>query len=413
MRIRFIPIPITRREFPIVLVAVRSVLFLWQLFCIAAIKHRIILSVNQFVETAHFLREYRLISIMQKNLHQRRIRNRTESITEQRSFATGSRTRKPRRAGVDRGCSEKQNSSLPENPALLAGSPKTTPERIERGGRGAGGTLFIVATPIGNLEDMTIRAIRVLREVHLIAAEDTRRTRVLLDNYQIPTPMTSLHDWNESQKSALLLAKLHAGEDVAYVSDAGTPGISDPGYILVREAISHGIRVTPVPGASALIAALSVSGLPMDSFTFFGFLPSKAGKRRQFLTALRDEGKTLVFYESPHRLLSALRDIQELLGEREVVVSREITKMYEQFLRGPVGAVITELGGRVVKGEVTLIVAGRSGEALEFSDAELLHCCEKARQECGEGLSLRDIADRIARETGISRKRIYRLLLFP
>ena len=180
------------------------------------------------------------------------------------------------------------------------------------------------------------------------------------------------------KKAPCSLRNCDAGEDVAYVSDAGTPGISDPGYILVREAISHGIRVTPVPGASALIAALSVSGLPMDSFTFFGFLPSKAGKRRQFLTSLRDEGKTLIFYESPHRLLSSLRDIEELLGEREVVVSREITKMYEEFLRGPVGAVITELGDRVVKGEVTLIVAGRSGEAMEFSDAELLHRCEKA-----------------------------------
>jgi 16S rRNA (cytidine1402-2'-O)-methyltransferase len=286
-------------------------------------------------------------------------------------------------------------------------------ERPEKGGRGSGGTLFIVATPIGNLEDMTIRAIRVLKEVHLIAAEDTRRTRLLLDKYQIATPMTSLYDRNESQKSALLLAKLQAGEDVAYVSDAGTPGISDPGYILVREAISHDIRVTPVPGASALIAALSVSGLPMDSFIFFGFLPSKSGKRRQLLTSLRDEGKTLIFYESPHRLLSSLYDVEELLGEREVVVSRELTKIYEEFLRGAVGAVIAELGDRVVKGEVTLIVAGRSGEAKEFSNAELLHRCEKLRQESGDGLSLRDIADRMARETGISRKRIYRLLLFP
>jgi 16S rRNA (cytidine1402-2'-O)-methyltransferase len=249
--------------------------------------------------------------------------------------------------------------------------------------------------------------------VHLIAAEDTRRTRILLDNYQISTPMTSLHDRNESQKSPLLLAKLQAGEDVAYVSDAGTPGISDPGYILVRDAVSHGIRVTPVPGASALIAALSASGLPMDSFTFFGFLPSKAGKRRQFLASLRDEGKTLVFYESPHRLLSSLRDIEELLGEREVVVSREITKIYEEFLRGPVGDVITELGDRIVKGEVTLIVAGRTDEAMEFSDADLLCRCNKLRQESGGDLSRRDIADRIAQETGIPRKRVYRLLLFP
>jgi 16S rRNA (cytidine1402-2'-O)-methyltransferase len=270
-----------------------------------------------------------------------------------------------------------------------------------------------VATPIGNLEDMTIRAIRVLKEVHLIAAEDTRRTRILLDKYQIATPMTSLYDRNESGKSAVLLAKLQAGEDVAYVSDAGTPGISDPGYVLVRDAISRGIKVTPVPGASALIAALSVSGLPMDSFIFFGFLPSKTGKRRQFLTSLRDQGKTLIFYESPHRLVSSLQDIEAIFGEREVVVSRELTKIYEEFLRGPVGAVISELGDRVIKGEVTLIVAGRSAEAVESSDAELLQRCEKLRQEMGEGLSLRDVADRISRETGISRKRIYRLLLFP
>ncbi len=340
---------------------------------------------------------------MQKNLHQRRTRNRTESIAEQRPFARASAARKPRVAGGDR---------EGHSPALLAGSFKAKPGHIERGGRGAGGTLFIVATPIGNLEDMTIRAIRVLKEVHLIAAEDTRRTRVLLDHYQISTPMTSLHDWNESQKSALLLAKLHAGEDIAYVSDAGTPGVSDPGYVLVREAISQGIRVTPAPGPSALIAALSVSGQPMDRFTFFGFLPSKAGRRRQFLASLSDEEKTLVFYESPHRLLPSLRDIEELLGKREVVVSRELTKMHEEFLRGPVGDVITELGDRVVKGEVTLIVAGRSGEAMERSDAELLQRFNQLRQESGGALSLRDMADRIARETGVSRKRIYRLLLF-
>jgi 16S rRNA (cytidine1402-2'-O)-methyltransferase len=313
---------------------------------------------------------------MQKNLHHRRERNRTESIGEHQSPVTAAE------------------------------------ERPGKGGRGSAGTLFIVATPIGNLEDISVRAIRVLKEVHLIAAEDTRRTRILLDKYQISTPMTSLYDQNESQKSSLLLARLQAAEDVAYVSDAGTPGISDPGYVLVREAISRGIRVTPIPGASALIAALSASGLPMDSFVFCGFLPSKTGKRRQLLTSLRDEGKTLIFYDAPHRLLPSLRDIEELLGEREVVMSREITKVYEEFLRGSVGAVIAELGERVVKGEVTLIVAGRPGEAIEFSDSELLNRCEKLRQG-GKGLSVRDIAARIARETGVPRKRIYRLLLFP
>jgi 16S rRNA (cytidine1402-2'-O)-methyltransferase len=291
--------------------------------------------------------------------------------------------------------------------------PEGPPEHPENDGSGSTGTLYMVATPIGNLEDMTIRAIRVLSEVCLIAAEDTRRTRVLLDKYQIVTPLTSLYDQNELKKSELLIARLQEGEDVAYVSDAGTPGISDPGYVLVREAIAHGIRVVPVPGASALIAALSVSGLPMDSFVFFGFLPSKSGKRRQFLTSLHDEVKTLIFYESPHRLLCSLHDIQELLGEREVVVSREITKIYEEFLRGSAGAVITELGERVVRGEVTLIVAGRSGQVTEYSDEELIQRCEELQQqESGEGLSLRDIADRIVQETGVSRKRIYRLLLF-
>lgn len=283
----------------------------------------------------------------------------------------------------------------------------------EINGRGKAGTLYIVATPIGNLEDITIRAIRVLKEVHLIAAEDTRRTRILLDKYQIPTPLTSLYDQNERGKSGLILAKLQKGDDVAYVSDAGTPGISDPGYILVKEAISQSIRVAPVPGSSALVAALSVSGLPMDRFVFLGFLPAKSARRRELLASLKQEERTLVFYESPRRLLSALHDIDELLGEREVVVSREMTKVYEEFLRGTAGRLITRLGAVQVKGEVTLIVAGCSGEAPEYSDAELQLYHRQVRQEGGEGLSLRDMADRIARETGVSRRRIYRLLLFP
>lgn len=275
------------------------------------------------------------------------------------------------------------------------------------------GTLYIVATPIGNLEDITIRAIRVLKEVRLIAAEDTRRTRILLDKYQIPTPLTSLHDHNERGKSGLILVKLQRGEDVAYVSDAGTPGISDPGFILVKEATARGIRVAPVPGSSALIAALSVSGLPMDSFVFLGFLPARSIRRRGLLASLKQEKRTLVFYESPRRLLSCLHDIDELFGEREVVVSREMTKIYEEFLRGPAGRLLTDLGEVQIRGEVTLIVAGCSGGAPEYSDAELLSYNEQVRREEGEGLSLRDMADRIARETGVSRRRIYRLLLFP
>ena len=273
-----------------------------------------------------------------------------------------------------------------------------------------GGTLYVVATPIGNLEDITVRAIRILKEVRLIAAEDTRRTRVLLNAYRIATPLTSLYDQNEARKSGMLIERLKKGDDVAYVADAGTPGISDPGYILVREAIAKDVRVMPVPGASALIAALSVSGLPMDSFVFLGFLPAKSAKRRLLLASVREEEKTLIFYESPRRLLSSLRDIEDVLGDREVVVSREMTKIYEEFLRGPAGLLAAGLGdGRTVKGEVTLIVAGSSGEKGDCSDAELLHRHERMQQE-GD-LSLRDAADSLARETGVSRRRIYRLLL--
>jgi 16S rRNA (cytidine1402-2'-O)-methyltransferase len=283
----------------------------------------------------------------------------------------------------------------------------------EGGGADSAGTLYVVATPIGNLEDITLRAIRILKEVRLIAAEDTRRTRILLDRYAISTPVTSLYDRNEAKKSGFLIAKLLAGADVAYVSDAGTPGISDPGYILVREALLRGIRVTPIPGVSALIAALSVSGLPMDSFLFLGFLPSKSVRRRKLLTALREEEKTLIFYESPHRLPASLNDIADVLGDRQVVVSREMTKVHEEFLRGPVEIVTAGVGKGVVKGEVTLIVAGRTGEIPECTDAELIRRCGQLKQEAGEGLSRRDIADRLAKETGVSRRRIYRLLLFP
>jgi len=292
----------------------------------------------------------------------------------------------------------------------------TTQEQFSppaRGGSETAGTLYVVATPIGNLEDITLRAIRILREVRLIAAEDTRRTRILLAKYGISTPLTSLYDQNEAKKSSLLIARLFKGEDVAYVSDAGTPGISDPGYILVREAVSLGIRVAPIPGASALIAALSVSGLPMDSFLFLGFLPSKSTRRRQLLTSLREEKRTLIFYESPHRLLASMGDIAALLGDREVVVSREMTKIYEEFLRGPAGDVLSGLGDGTVRGEVTLIVAGRSGESPECSDAEIIRRCEQLRREGGEEPSRRDLTERIAQETGVSRRRIYRLLLFP
>jgi 16S rRNA (cytidine1402-2'-O)-methyltransferase len=300
----------------------------------------------------------------------------------------------------------KQRAGDPPIIAMPSAQPEADePEKV--------GTLYVVATPIGNLEDITLRAIRILKEVRLIAAEDTRRTRILLDKYLISTPLTSLYDQNEAKKSGLLIAKLLQGEDVAYVSDAGTPGISDPGYILVREALSQGIRVAPIPGASALIAALSVSGLPMDSFVFLGFLPSKPMRRRQLLTSLREEERTLIFYESPHRLLASLKDIAEALGEREVVVSREMTKIHEEFLRGSAGVVVAGMENGAVRGEVTLVVAGRTGEIPECTDDELIRLCGQLRRDAEEELSLRDTADRLARQTGVSRRRIYRLLLFP
>ena len=277
--------------------------------------------------------------------------------------------------------------------------------------QGGLGTLYVVSTPIGNLEDVTIRALRILKEVALIAAEDTRRTRILLRAYGIVTPLTSLYDQNEAEKSALLLARLQAGESVAYVSDAGTPGISDPGYILISRAISSWIPVVPVPGPSAVIAALSVSGLPMDRFVFSGFLPSKAARRREMLLSLSREERTLVFYESPHRLGGALRDIADVLGQREVVISREMTKIHEQFIRGAAAEVAAVIEGKTVKGEVTLIVAGRPCHPRIYSDEELLALCAGQERE-DPRTSLRDRAERVAAETGVPRKRIYRLLLF-
>ncbi|MGA2331348.1 MAG: 16S rRNA (cytidine(1402)-2'-O)-methyltransferase [Syntrophales bacterium] len=270
------------------------------------------------------------------------------------------------------------------------------------------GALYIVATPIGNLEDITLRAIRVLKEVGIIAAEDTRRTRKLLGAYRIGTPMTSLYDRIEDKKSSVLISKMNEGMNVAIVSDAGTPGISDPGYVLVSKAIAEGIEIVPVPGASALVTALSVSGLPTDSFAFYGFLPSRSGKRRQFLSNIMDEAKTMVFYESPKRLIASLRDIGEVLGDRNVVVLREMTKVFEEIMRGTVGEVNNQLRGRVVKGEVTLVIGGVEKIPPSISDDEILVKFEESWK--GSGSSRRDIIEKIAKELGIPKKRVYRLV---
>lgn len=271
------------------------------------------------------------------------------------------------------------------------------------------GILYIVATPIGNLEDITIRALRILREVGLIAAEDTRRTKNLLSAHRIDTPLTSLHAHNERQKSELLISKLSEGTDIAYVSDAGTPGISDPGYFLINRAIERGVKVVPIPGVSAVTTALSVSGFPMDTFVFFGFLPSKESRRRSFLYSIKEEEKTLVFYESPKRLLHALHDMEIVFGDREVVVTRELTKVFEEIIRGRLSQIMEMLKKRAIKGEITIIVKGQREKTPDRSDDEIRECFLRLRND--PRLSQRDIIERISEELDIPKKRAYRLVL--
>jgi len=221
------------------------------------------------------------------------------------------------------------------------------------------GTLYLVSTPIGNLEDITFRAVRMLREADLIAAEDTRRTRQLLDHYHISARLTSYHDHNKEQRSPRLLETLLAGRSVALVSDAGTPGISDPAYYLVRLAIQKDVPVVPIPGPASPLAALVVSGLPPDRFIFEGFLPVKAGKRRSRLRDLTDEPRTIVLFESPHRLLKTLQDIRDIMGDRPAAVVRELTKKFEEVSRGPVSRLIAAYGERKPRGEFVIVLGGR------------------------------------------------------
>jgi 16S rRNA (cytidine1402-2'-O)-methyltransferase len=210
------------------------------------------------------------------------------------------------------------------------------------------------------MEDITLRALRTLKEVDLIAAEDTRRTGLLLKHLDIHTPLTSYFEGNELKKREGILLKLKDGKKIALVSDAGTPGVSDPGFRLIQLAIGNGIPVVPVPGPSAVITALSVSGLPTDAFIFEGFLPHKSKKRKDLLRMLEDIRETLIFYESPHRIIETLRDIAEVLGDREMTLTRELTKVYEEILRGKVSEIQTQIGERKLKGEITLVVSGKT-----------------------------------------------------
>jgi 16S rRNA (cytidine1402-2'-O)-methyltransferase len=269
------------------------------------------------------------------------------------------------------------------------------------------GILYIVATPIGNLEDITLRALRVLKEVDLIAAEDTRRTQILLSHHGIRTRLTSYHEHNEKTKARELLSRLQQGKEIALVSDAGTPAISDPGYRLSIEAIRSGIRVIPIPGACALIAALSAGGVPSDRFVFEGFLSGKKQQRRERLRALSDETRTLIFYEAPHRLTETLKDLVEILGNREVVLARELTKMHEEFLRGRLTEVAQQVADRDIKGEITLLVGGSSGQP-EISQEQIR---DQIRELKNSGMRVKEIAEILGEKYGHSKKEIYRLAL--
>ena len=268
----------------------------------------------------------------------------------------------------------------------------------------AAGTLYIVATPIGNLEDITLRALRILKEADLIACEDTRHTRRLLDHYGIATRAVSYHEHNEDARAAELVQRLQAGETIALVSDAGTPLISDPGYRVVTQALDAGIAVVPVPGASAILSAVAAAGLPTDSFYFGGFLPPRASQRRRALEQVKTLASTLVFYEAPHRIAEALGDIAEVLGERELVVARELTKMHEEFLRGRAAEVRRQLEERPsVRGEMTIVI----GKPVAAPQHDKRTVAEAIDDLIARGVSPMEAIKTVARERGLAKREVY------
>ncbi len=268
------------------------------------------------------------------------------------------------------------------------------------------GILYIVATPVGNLEDITLRALRILRdEVAVIACEDTRQTQKLLTHYSIRKPLVSYHEHNEASRSAELIEILRNEKSVALVSDAGTPLLSDPGFRVVHAAIENGISVVPIPGASALLSALTASGLPTDSFLFLGFLPAKSTARRKQLENLVRQEQTLIVYESPHRVLETLNTIAEIFGERRLVLAREITKLHEEFLRGTAAEIQEQLAARgSIKGEITLVIAG--GE-LAVSNADPVQAVEQLE---AEGTPRMHAIKTVAKRQGLPKREVYRLV---
>ncbi len=268
------------------------------------------------------------------------------------------------------------------------------------------GVLYIVATPIGNLEDITLRALRILKEADVIAAEDTRHTQKLLSKYDIHTPLTSYHDHNKEEKAPVLVSRLLEGKNVALVSDAGTPGISDPGYFLINLCIAQAVPIVPLPGATAAIAALSVSGLPTDRFVFEGFLPSKHTARVKRLEELVKEDRTLIFYEAPHRIMQTLDDMRTALGDRKAVLTRELTKVHEQVIRGTLSEVKKQLETGSMKGEFTIIVEATSSGAdrMNISPEEYLKNLILHR-----GLPKKEAIAVAAHDLGVPKKEIYKI----
>src|SRR5580658_3710901 len=293
--------------------------------------------------------------------------------------------------------------------------PAQSAAKPEKSTHSAGPALYLVATPIGNLEDITLRAVRLLKEVDLVACEDTRQTQKLLNHYGIVTRTISYHEHNEMTRAAELVKEMQEGASVALVTDAGMPGISDPGYRLISLAIRHHVPVVPIPGASAFLAALVASGLPTDSFRFSGFLPAKRGERRAALEAIKASPRTQVFYEAPHRVVEALEDVVEVLGEvRHVVIAREVTKLYEEFLRGRAGEVLETLKSReAVKGEITLLIGKAEESDARGAAGALVRLTVRQRVAqimAEEKLDEKAALKKVAKERGVSKSEAYREL---
>ncbi|MCW5315756.1 16S rRNA (cytidine(1402)-2'-O)-methyltransferase [Nostoc sp. KVJ3] len=271
------------------------------------------------------------------------------------------------------------------------------------------GTLYVVGTPIGNLEDITFRAVRILQTVDIIAAEDTRHTGKLLQHFQVKTPQVSYHEHNRTSRIPELLEHLVNNKAIALVSDAGMPGISDPGYELVKACIEAGIAVVPIPGASAAITALSAAGLPTDRFVFEGFLPAKTQQRQEHLESLQTESRTLIFYESPHRLRDTLQDLAEIWGsDRQIVLGRELTKLYEEFWRGTITEAIAHYSQREPQGEYTLVVAGIPASQPQLTEEELK---AELKQLISQGISRSQASRQLAKFTSLPRRQLYQLAL--